>query len=316
MAKHSIEATASDSNRRNATAASGQVPFRGFLFAILATALWSGNLLVARIFKASIPPISLGFMRWLVAFLVFSPFALKGAIRERAALKQHWVYVVTTGFLGVSLFNTLVYYAGRSTTALKMSLISITFPVMIIVISRILFGEKISLRRTLGMVVVVAGLVLLITGGSLSDLAEMDFAPGDLFMLAAATVFAVYSIMVRNRPKAISLQTFQYATFGVGVAFLGLGFVPERIMSPALVLGPGALAAIMYVGIGSSLIAFVSWNKAIELIGASRAGIVYYSQPVFAGVLAYLFLGEAVGLTHAIAACLILVGIVVASSGR
>jgi drug/metabolite transporter (DMT)-like permease len=115
---------------------------------------------------------------------------------------------------------------------------------MIIVISRFLFGEKISLRRALGMVVVVSGLVLLITGGRLSYLAELDFAPGDLFMLAAATVFAIYSILVRNRPKAISLQTFQYATFGVGVAFLGLGFVPERIMSPALVLGPGAIAAI------------------------------------------------------------------------
>jgi drug/metabolite transporter (DMT)-like permease len=164
--------------------------------------------------------------------------------------------------------------------------------------------------------VVVAGLVLLITGGRLSDLAALDFAPGDLFMLAAAAVFAVYSILVRNRPKAISLQSFQYATFGVGVAFLGLAFVPERLLSPALVLGPGAFAAILYVGVGSSLVAFVSWNKAIELIGASRAGIVYYSQPVFAGVLAYLFLGEAVGLTHAIAACLILVGILVASSGR
>jgi len=288
----------------------------GFLFAILATALWSGNLLVARAFKASIPPISLGFLRWMVAFLVFTPFAIRGAIREKEVLKKHWAYVAITGFLGVSVFNTFVYYAGRTTAALNMSLISISFPVMIIVISRILFSEKISLRRAAGMVVVVSGLVLLITGGRLASLARLSFAAGDLFMLAAATVFAVYSILVRNRPKAITLQTFQYATFGLGVAFLGPAFVLERALAPALVLGPGAIAAIVYVGIGSSLIAFVSWNKAIELIGASRAGIVYYTQPVFAGFLAYLFLGEAVGLTHFIAAALILAGIVMANSDR
>ncbi|OHD80704.1 MAG: hypothetical protein A3J97_06020 [Spirochaetes bacterium RIFOXYC1_FULL_54_7] len=303
-----------DSGKGTVVTIPAQQPVRGYFFAILATALWSGNLLVARTFKASIPPVSLGFMRWMVAFLVFTPFALKGAMREWQALKRHWAYVVITGFLGVSLFNTLVYYAGRTTIALKMSLISITFPVMIIVISRFLFGEKISLRRALGMVVVVSGLVLLTTGGRFSNLADLAFAPGDLFMLVAATVFAIYSILVRNRPKEISVQTFQYATFGVGVVFLGLAFVPERALSPTLVLGPGAIAAIVYVGIFSSLVAFVSWNKAIELIGASRAGIVYYSQPVFAGVLAYLFLGEAVGLTQAVAACLILVGIVAASS--
>ena len=288
----------------------------GFLFAILATALWSGNLLVARAFKASIPPISLGFLRWMVAFLVFMPFALKGAIRERAALRKHWIYLSITGFLGVSAFNTFVYYAGRTTTALNLSLISITFPVMIIVISRFLFGEKISLRRALGMVVVVTGVVLLITDGQLSDLASLTFAPGDLFMLAAATIFAIYSILVRNRPKGMSLQTFQFATFGIGVAFLAPAFVLERALTPALELGPGAVAAIVYVGIGSSLIAFVSWNKAIELIGASRAGIVYYSLPVFAGALAFLVLGEAVGLSHLIAAVLILVGIIMANSGR
>jgi drug/metabolite transporter (DMT)-like permease len=288
----------------------------GFLFAILATALWSGNLLVARAFKASIPPISLGFLRWMVAVLVFMPFALRGAILEWPALKRHWRYLSVTAFIGISAFNTFVYYAGRTTTALNLSLISITFPIMIIVFSRFLFGEKISQRRALGMIVVVTGVVLLITGGRLSDLASLSFAAGDLFMLVAATLFAIYSLLVRNRPKAVSVRTFQFVTFLVGVVFLAPAFVLERTLSPALELGPGAVAAIVYVGIGSSLVAFVSWNKAIELIGASRAGIVYYTLPLFAGVLGYLFLGETVGFSHAIAAVLILSGIIMANSGR
>ena len=195
-------------------------PLRGYLFAILATALWSGNLLVARAFKSSIPPISLGFMRWLVAMLVFMPFALKGAMQEKEALRQHWKYLSVTALIGISLFNTLIYYAGRTTTALNLSLISITFPVMIIVFSRFLFGEKISRRRALGMIVVVTGVVLLITGGRLTDLATLSFATGDLFMLSAATLFAVYSLLVRKRPKNMSLKTFQFSTFTIGVVFL------------------------------------------------------------------------------------------------
>jgi drug/metabolite transporter (DMT)-like permease len=284
----------------------------GFLYAIVAVALWAGNFLVARAFKSSIPPVGMNFLRWATACLVFTPFGLKAVLREWTVLRQHAAYIAATGLIGISLFNVLIYSAGRGTTAINMSLISVTFPIQVIVFSRFLFAERISRRRILGILVVVGGVVVLVTGGNLLALHSVRLAGGDLFMLAAATVFAIYSIMVRKKPAEVGLIAFQYATFVIGLIFLLPAFLVERLVAPALVLGWPEVGAILYIGIGASLVAFIAWNRAIQLIGASMAGIVYYLQPFFAGLLAFLFLGESLGLIHAVSGLLILGGIVLA----
>jgi hypothetical protein len=93
----------------------------GYLFAIGATALWSGNFIIARGLNESIPPISLAFWRWVVAVIVFLPFALKPLIAQRDVLKEHISYLAITAFLGITTFNTLIYLAGHTTTALNLS---------------------------------------------------------------------------------------------------------------------------------------------------------------------------------------------------
>ncbi len=289
-------------------------PWAGYAYALLSTALWSGNMIVARAFNASITPLSLAFLRWSVALVAFLPFALKGLLSERRVLVKALPQVALTGLLGVSIFNTLIYYAGRSTSALNMSLISIVFPIIIIVLSRFLFGEAISAKRVLGIAVVIAGVLLLITKGRLEALLSLSFAQGDLLMLGAALMFALYSLLVRKRPAELSLRSFQFSTFAMGWLFLAPAFIAERAISEPLALSLPAMGAILYVGLGASLVAFLSWNKAIELIGASTAGIVYYSMPAFGGLLAFALLGEGIGLMHALSALLIVAGIVLASA--
>ncbi len=286
----------------------------GYAFALLSTALWSGNLIVARALNASITPVSLAFLRWSVALAAFLPFALKGALAERKAVAKALPQLALTGLLGVSIFNTLIYFAGRSTSALNMSLISIVFPIIVIVLSRFLFGEAISLKRVLGIVVVIAGVLLLITKGRLEALLSLSFAQGDLLMLGAALMFALYSLLVRKRPPELSIGSFQFSTFAMGWLFLAPAFIVERAISEPLALSLPAMGAILYVGLGASLVAFLSWNKAIELIGASTAGIVYYSMPAFGGLLAFALLGEGIGLMHALSALLIVAGIVLAGA--
>jgi drug/metabolite transporter (DMT)-like permease len=105
-----------------------------------ATALWSGNFIIARGLSESIPPVSLAFYRWVVAAIVFLPFALKPLLREWDCLRTHLPYLSMTALLGVTLFNTLIYFAGHTTTALNLSLISITFPIVIVILSRIIYG--------------------------------------------------------------------------------------------------------------------------------------------------------------------------------
>lgn len=285
----------------------------GFLFALSATAIWSGNFIIARDLKESIPPISLAFWRWTVAVIVLSPFAYKQLISEWSILKKNFKYIAIVSFLGVTIFNTLIYVAGHSTTAINLSLISITFPVFIVILSRFFFKEHITLNKGFGILLVLVGVVLLITKGELSKLLNLSFAIGDIWMLLAAMIFALYSILLRKKPKCLSISGFQLSTFILGLVFMFPFFIWETLTTPAIEFESKTVIAILYVGIFASLTAYILWNKAIEKIGPTNAGIVYYTLPLFSGLLAFTFLNESIGMVHLYSLVLILSGIVIAT---
>lgn len=285
----------------------------GYLFAIGATALWSGNFIIARGLNESIPPISLAFWRWVVAVIVFLPFALKPLIAQRYILKEHICYLAITALLGITTFNTLIYLAGHTTTALNLSLISITFPVFIIILSRLLFGEQITINKGIGIILVATGVVLLVTRGNVASLANITFAIGDVWMLIAAIIFAIYSILIRHKPAGLSIWSFQLSTFILGLVFLFPFFIWEHTTSPPVEFDIKTVGSILYVGIFASLSAFVLWNKAIMVIGPTKAGMIYYTLPLFSGALAYLILKEDISMVHLYSALLIVSGILTAN---
>jgi drug/metabolite transporter (DMT)-like permease len=139
------------------------------------------------------------------------------------------------------------------------------------------------------------------------------FVAGDLWMLASAVLFAVFSILIKHKPEGIRLYTFQFTLFFMGLIFLLPFFIWEQVRMPGLYLNRSTLPAVLYVGVFASLCAFLLWNRAIITLGPSRAGMIYYTMPLFSGLLAYLFLGEHIGLVHAVSAMLILSGIVLAN---
>ncbi len=286
-----------------------QQALSGYLCALGATAIWSGNFIVARGLSDIVPPISLAFWRWGVAVIVFLPFALKPVIAERQQLLQNIRYLSVTALLGVTVFNTLIYVAGHTTSALNLSLIAITFPVFIIVLSRLFYGEKVTANKILGVALVTGGVVVLITKGDLSVLNNISFAVGDLWMLSASVIFAIYSILVKQKPKDLSIWAFQLSTFSIGLLFLFPFFVWESITVAPVNYDVTTVLSILYVGIFASLAAFVLWNKAIVTIGPSKSGMVYYTLPLFSGFLAYLFLNESIGMIHLLSALLIVAGI-------
>ena len=288
----------------------------GYFFALGATAIWAGNFAIARALNQSITPITLAFLRWAVAAIAILPFALRQLVAEKALVRKHFPYIFITAALGISLFNTLIYFAGRSTTSVNMSLISITFPIFIILLSRIFYGEKITSNQIAGIVLVISGVLILITKGKLSSLLSISFAPGDALMLLAAFTFATYSILLRRKPKAMNLWTLQASTFVVGVILLFPFFLWDRSTAPAVQVNAGLILAALYIGILASLTAFVIWNKAIERIGATKAGMVYYSMPLISGILAFFILGEGISIMHFYSLLLIVPGILLANRGK
>jgi drug/metabolite transporter (DMT)-like permease len=285
----------------------------GYFYAIGATVIWSGNFIVARGLNESIPPISLAFWRWVVATLVLLPFALKPLISEWVAIKKNLPYLSITSLLGITVFNTLIYVAGQTTTVINLSLIAISCPIFIIIMVRFIYKELITLNKSIGIVVITTGVVLLITEGSLSRLLNISFAIGDVWMLAASIIFAFYSVLLKLKPKELSILAFQLSTFLLGLIFLLPFFIWETLTFPAVIFEPKIVYSILYVGIFASLTAFVLWNKAILVIGPSRAGMIYYTLPLFSGLVAYTFLNEEINRIHFYSALLILSGIFMAN---
>jgi drug/metabolite transporter (DMT)-like permease len=285
----------------------------GYFFALGATAIWSGNFIIARGLNESIPPISLAFWRWVVAVAVFLPFALKPLIVEWDILKENIFYLSITSLLGITIFNTLIYFAGHTTTAINLSLISITFPVFIVILSRIFFRESITVNKGIGIVLIAAGVVLLITRGTPSRLLNISFAIGDVWMLVAALTFAIYSILLKRKPKKLSIWAFQLSTFILGLIFLFPFFILEYATVPPDEFDTKTVSSILYVGVFASLSAFVLWNKAIVIVGPSKAGMIYYTLPLFSGFLAYLFLKEDISIIHFYSVLLIVSGILTAN---
>ncbi|MCD6580882.1 MAG: DMT family transporter [Desulfuromusa sp.] len=287
--------------------------FYGYLFALSATAIWSGNFIIARSLSESISPISLAFWRWVVAVIVFLPFAIKPLIAEWDILKSNLPYLSITALLGITTFNTLIYFAGHTTTAINLSLISITFPIFIIILSRFFYGEAITVNKGIGILLVAAGVILLITKGTPSILFHLSFAIGDVWMLMAAFIFAIYSLLLKRRPERLSIWSLQLSTFILGLVFLFPFFIWEYATAPPVIFDTKTILSIFYVGIFASLSAFVLWNKAIVAVGPTKAGMIYYTLPLFSGTLAYLFLKEDIGLLHFYCVLLIVSGILTAN---
>ena len=285
----------------------------GVLLAVGATLIWSWNFIIARGIHDVIPPVTLSFLRWLVAFAVITPFSFRSFLNDFDIIKKNIKYILITSFLGITLFNTLIYIAGHSTEAINLSLIAITAPVFMIILSMILFKEKISLLNITGVILTLSGVVILICKGSLKIFLSIKFSAGDIWMLSAAVIFAIYSLLLRKKPEGIGTMSFLFITFGTGLIMLVPFLLYEMTYTNAITPTLKIAVSVLYAGIFASIGGFFMWSKAIENIGASMAGIIYYSLPLFSTCWAILILGEKVRLVHFFCMILIISGIFIAT---
>jgi drug/metabolite transporter (DMT)-like permease len=287
--------------------------FLGYLAALFATVLWAGNFVVARGIAQEIPPVQLNFWRWLLALLCILPFAWPTLRADWPAMKRHWRYLAAMGLVGVSALNAFVYKAGQTTESLNMALLVPTAPVMIIILSRVVYGEPLTPRRLGGVAIVLVGVLELVSRGDWSHIASLRFLPGDLWALAGAACFALYSLFVRKRPADISAPGFNAATFAWGLVLMLPALAVEAATGPATAWNARVVVGVLYAGIGCSFAAYTLWTRAIGSIGPVLAGIVYYFLPVVTAVESVWLLGEAVTAAHVLGGALIVSGILLAT---
>ncbi|MBC5839680.1 DMT family transporter [Flavobacterium muglaense] len=283
---------------------------KGALYALTATLLWSVNMVIASGVKGHIPPVGLAFWRWTIACATLAPFALKSTLKHSKILLEHKEYLICTALLGVTIFNTLIYFSGKTTSAVNLSLIAISIPLFIVVIARIVFKEKVSALKIIGILTIITGVLVLITKGSLAALIHINFTVGDLLMLLACALFAAYTILVRLKPKQIPSTVFLFALFVIGTLLLFPFYIVEHLYFKKVIFDAKTFYAAAYVGVFASLIAYYLWNEAIILIGTNKTALIYYLIPVFSGLLAFFFLGQAIVTSQIVSMSIIVTGLV------
>lgn len=287
--------------------------FWGFGAALGATSVWAGNFVAARALAEQIPPMQFNFWRWVIAFLVMLPFAFHHLKSDLRTTQGHWIYLTLMAIVGITLMNTLIYKAGQSTESLNMALIMPATPIVIMVLARLLYGETITRRRLMGMLCASAGILILISRGSLANFASLEIQAGDIWTLGGMLCFALYSLFMRLRPQGISPVGFNVIVFGLGLVCCLPVLAWEMFSLPLPTLNWAVASGIAYSGIGCSAIAFWLWTVAIDSIGPVRSGIVYYSLPFFAAIMAKALLDENVSAPQICGGMLIIGGILLAT---
>lgn len=286
----------------------------GIGLAVLATVVWAGNFVIARGVAEKIPPISLAFYRWATASLIMLPLAYKKFKAEKPIVLQNRQYLFWISLTGITLFNTLVYFAGHYSTAINLALIGTTSsPVMSIIMAAIFLKERITVLRITGLLLCIAGIIYLISQGSWERLKAFHFSEGDVLILLAAFAFAVYNIFVRRKPAGLSSINFLFVIFTAGTVLLLPGFIYEIMAGPAVQWDMNLILIILYLGLGTSVISFLCWNVAISKLGAARTALFGNLIPIFASLEAVFFLGEKISMLHLVSGVVVITGLIIAN---
>ncbi len=291
--------------------------YTGTALAILATIVWSGNFIVARGVNTLIGPVSLAFFRWLSATLLIAPFAWKKFQEEKPQIWENRRYLFWVSLTGIAVFNTLVYLAGHYTTAINLALIGTTSsPVFATLMAVFILKERITVFRILGMLICMAGIILLISRGSWEMLRGFHFSRGDLFILAGALFFALYNILVKKKPGLLSPVNFLFVIFGLGTLLLLPAFIIESIFYNPIAWSWSLAGIIIYLGAGTSVIAFRLWNVALHSLGAARTVLYGNLIPVFSTIEAVLLLDEKITPIQFLSGGLVIAGLIIANVRR
>ena len=287
----------------------------GISLAVLATIIWSGNFVISRAVNQEIPPVSLAFYRWTLATILIAPLAYQKFKQQKQIVFQNWKYLFWVSLSGITLFNTFVYVAGHYTSAINMALIGTTSsPIFATVMAIIFLKERLNIFRIVGMLICIAGIVLLLSQGSWQQLASFTFSTGDLWILAGAMAFAVYNILVRKKPTGITPVNFLFVIFLFGSLLLLPAYIIELNVTEPVQWNGNIIGSIIYLGLGTSVIAFLCWNAALQKLGTGTTVLFGNLIPIFSTLEAVWLLGERITNIHIISGLLVIVGLVLANT--
>jgi drug/metabolite transporter (DMT)-like permease len=269
---------------------------------------WAGNTVLGRAAADQIPPALFTAIRWAGALLLTVPLAWKHLRRDWPALRSRWWMPVLLGLLGTVLYNSLVYRGLHDTSAVNALLLASALPLLVLLVSFVLFGDRPARMEVAAIVISVLGVLVIAAQGSIATLLGLRINPGDLLVLTAMVSFAVYSAVLRLKPSVHPLSLLA-STILVGVVVLIPLAWLEYSAGARLVVTPLSVGSLAFAAVFPAFLSYVFYNRGVELVGAARAGQFMHLMPAFGILLAVAFLGERLHGYHGVGILLIGTGL-------
>jgi len=281
----------------------------GLLLLIPPPLFWAGNFIVGRAMRGEVPPMTLSFWRWVIAFFCLLPLAWRPMRRDWPV---YWAYrwlVLRLALVGVVAFNSIVYLGLQWTAAENGLLLNSFIPILILLFGAMFYGQSLHRWQVIGLILSFAGVITIIVHGDWTRLARLDFSVGDLVVFCAMVSWAFYTLWQRKVPPQLDRIGLMGIQIAVAIPVLFVFYLGERLLGHVPHWSPEAYAALGYIGLFPSVIAYLLYTIGVARVGAVRAGMFIHLMPVFGVGLAVAFLGETVQPYHLVGITAILIGI-------
>ncbi|MEZ5661482.1 MAG: DMT family transporter [Burkholderiaceae bacterium] len=281
---------------------------RAALLITLATLMWGGNAVAGKLAVGQISPLSVVFVRWvLVSGFMWLLYG--------RAVRAHWPKIrdqlpllILTSVIGFTAFNTLMYYAAHSTTAVNIGILQGSMPIFVLAGARLFYGTRVTVAQSVGVMIALVGVIAVATRGDPASLLALGLNPGDGLMLIACLSYAMYTLALKRRPPMD------------GAAFFTLLSVIAMLTSIPLIVVDVAAGSffwptqtgwmvVAFVAIFPSMLSQLFFLRGVDLVGPGRAGTYVNLVPIWASILGVLILGERFALYHGIGLALVMIGI-------
>ncbi len=285
---------------------------RPYALLLLPPLFWAGNMLIGRAFAGQLPPLGLTFWRWVVASVCVLPFTWRELWTQRAVLRRAWPVLLAGGAFGFAGSPVLNYMATQSIPAATASMINSSLPLMVPLMAWIITRDTPPRRAVVGIALSTAGVLWLLSRGDMSRLMALSFGAGELLMLGSVAGFAVYCTLLRYRPAGLSDLGFMSVLSVVTAVLLLPAALWDAAQGRHMPVAPWSVASVLFIGLFSSLIANVLWNRCVATLGPTLTGVSFHLMAVYTCVLAFLLLHESLQLFHYVGITLILCGVAIA----
>ncbi|MFC3885782.1 DMT family transporter [Bacillus songklensis] len=285
-----------------------------YFLLVLANMIWGGNFVIGRIGGDYFPPFTFSLFRWIIAFLLLTPFMLKRLKADWNVLWRHkWILLLLT-MTGVAGYNTILYFALHFTTSINAAVVNSTTPLFIGIFSIFILKERITSIQVAGISLSIIGVIFILSKGSLEILQTLSFNVGDLYVLIAVVCWSLYSIIIKKYSNILPTNTTLYITSFIGI-FMLMPFSMFELKQPdvEVVFTPFSIFILLYVGVLASIVAFLSWNTGVPKAGAAKSGIFLNLLPVFAAIFATIFTNESLVWYQIVGGFIVIFGVLLSS---